>query len=76
MKKIKKVQRLKKVTKTDNWKDFPQKTFQEWFSEFVLAQLAVEFYGRNKTWPTKMDLSSLQIKENKDGSATLSLELQ
>jgi len=59
-----------------DWRDFPKKTFEEWFAEFVISQLAVEFYGQTKKWPTKMNLASLKVIEQRDGSATLTIDLQ
>ncbi len=66
---------IKKVKKPSAWASFPQKTWEQWFSEFVMSQLAVEFYGRTKTWPKKIKLGSLQVIDNPDGSATLKVDL-
>lgn len=73
---MKKKMKTKRTVRKDTWAPFPQKDWQEWFSEFVLATLAVEFYGQNKTWPKKIKLGSVKVQEQKDGSAILSVDLQ
>lgn len=70
----KKIKKMRKV-KQAKWLDFPQRSWEAWFSEFVVSRLAVEFYGQNKRWPRKINPSSLRIVENKDGSGTLSVDL-
>lgn len=55
---------------------FPEKSFQEWFTEFIMANLAVEFYGRNKKWPKKLYPDTLKVIDNPDGSGTLTVDLE
>lgn len=65
--------RTKKVRAA--WGDFPQKSWEQWFAEFVMSQLAITFYGQHKKWPKKINLNTLSVTDNPDGSANLVVDL-
>ena len=70
-KSVKKVTKPKKVETAP----FPQRSWQEWFSEYCLSQLALKFYYKYGKWPIEIKLGTLEVKELRDGSAELKVEL-
>lgn len=65
---------LKKRKK--EWLDLPQKTDEQWFAEFAIMQLAMKFKKENKKWPKKLDISTLQVLEDKLGGLFISVDMQ
>ena len=53
---------MKKKTKSDPWLYIYQKSDVEWIGEWIMANLAWEFYKKNKRFPTKLKKDSIVVK--------------
>ena len=77
MKKKKVVKRGKNLAteKMSPWVDVPSKTFQEWFSQWLVASMVLRGQAVSGKLPKRIRLPKECIKEQPDGSALLSFEI-
>ena len=70
--------KMKKKTKKapiDKWTYMPQQEWKDWFGQYLISRIALEYYHTHKRFPIAFDSSSAVLKDQKDGSAKLTLQV-
>ena len=71
--KKKKIARAKKEKK--GWVPLEQMEWSQWFAQYILSKMVLEFHSKNKRMPTKLNLGSVSVKDLPTGEGLLSAEL-